>query len=64
MQHGNTNIRAKFTQIRQHINTNIRAKVKQIMINQCLEICLQPFVLLWVALRGITILSMKFEILH
>ena len=34
----------------QHINTNIRAKFKQIMVNQCLEIGLQPFLLLWVSL--------------
>ena len=34
----------------QHINNNIRAKFKQIMINQSLEIWLQPLLLLWVSL--------------
>ena len=34
----------------QHINNNIHAKFKQIMMNQCLEICLQLFVLLWLSL--------------
>ena len=58
--HGNTlflvsmvtigNIQKSLTQIMKHINTDIRAKFKQIMINHCLEICLQPFLLFWVSL--------------
>ena len=56
--HGNTlflvtmeticNIQNSLIQIMQHINTNIQAKFKQIMIHYCLEISLQPFLLLWV----------------
>ena len=44
------NIQKSLTQIMKHINTDIRAKFKQIMINQCLGICLQPFLLFWVSL--------------
>ena len=44
------NIQKSLIQNMQHINTNIHAKFKQIMINQCLEICLQPFLMLWVSL--------------
>ena len=73
--HGNTlflvtmvtigSIQKSLTQIMQHINISIGAKFKQIIINQCLQICLQPFILLWVSLiTGDYHFVNKFEILH